>query len=87
MNATTIKALAASDVTKAPAMRPILSEDGVRTGLWETLAESVAVVAGKPAPVPAGMRLTDPISAGHYATIGRSECRRTVDGLLLHYRA
>lgn len=37
------KTLTVADVTRAPAMRPAETEDGVRTGMWVTGADSVAL--------------------------------------------
>lgn len=86
MNAT---ALTTTDVTRAPRMRPTKTEDGVNTGFWITLEESVAIKNddGAILDIPAGTLLTAVISSGMDWRLGcRYESRGTREGFFVHYR-
>lgn len=75
---TTETTLTKADVTKSPKMRPARTEDGVTTGIWVTLAESVALVNGVPRRLPAGTLLSAPTSAGNDGSLGCMVQRRAL---------
>ena len=82
MNRTTKTAtLTVADVTKAPALRPILTDDGVPTGVWLTLAPCVALDAkNRPTSLPTGSRITAPTCGGFHGVLGSNYEGRTLVG-------
>ena len=76
-------------VTRTPALRPLKTAEGVQTGLYETLTESVALVGGEPRSLPAGTVLTGVGSRGYQAAMRSDAERRSIwdDGAEVVYRA
>ena len=84
----TTTVLTMASVTKAPKMRPTKTEDGVHTGLWVTLSESVGLIGRDVAVIPAGTLLSSPICGGFHNGLGAHYQQRTnvSSGLGVVYR-
>lgn len=78
----------ANDVTKTPSTKPALTEDGVATGMYITLASSVAMKNGAPAVIPPGTLISGPLSRGFDGTLNCNVERRKIgtDGDEIVYR-
>jgi hypothetical protein len=81
--------LTVADVTKRPATKPAMTEDGVGTGMEVTLVESVALANnGDVIRVPAGTLISQPLCGGFDGKLNAnySGCKIGTDGEEIVYR-
>lgn len=78
-----------ASVTKAPKLRPAKTEDGVNTGMWVTLAPSIALSRSGPMEIAAGTCITGSLAGGWHDALNSMYSARKIGhgGNQILYRA